>query len=108
MPRFTASRGGHAPGHLREALLDALNDGQESEWFELLNEDRIYFYDPRQRQRWDRMSPIERAHWLCGQLWNCTDILPRMTAQDFPELKSWTYSALVRYLKPQIPTGLNA
>lgn len=76
----------------------------EEHWFEALGEDEdiLCFINANDQERWEKMSATEKAHWLCGQLWNCTDILPWMVAQDF-ELKRNTYAALVRHLRLLIP-----
>lgn len=64
---MTKLRNGHAPGHVREAFLNAI-DAFVS-WAEGEPEPTIEFevnYEPHQ-------IPISRA---CGLLWNCTDIVP--------------------------------
>jgi hypothetical protein len=101
--RFAASRGGHAPGHLRQALLDCLDWNYEQDWFERLAEDPgvLFFSDKAQQKKWECLSAPEKAQWLCGQLWNCSDIVPYLTAEDFP-LKRNTYAALVRHLQSLI------
>ncbi len=102
-PPFKASRRGPAPGYLRNALLDTLDWAYENDWFERLGEnpDLMFFYSKTKQERWDAMTTPEKAHWLCGQLWNCTDILPGGVAQDF-ELTQNSYACLVRRLKPLI------
>jgi hypothetical protein len=54
-PKFVYARSGHAPGHLREAFLEALE---------------AYYDSPGGAQA--------RADLLaaCGPLWKCTDVLP--------------------------------
>jgi hypothetical protein len=50
---------------------------------------------------WNRLSPRERARWLTGHLWNCTDILPdfvRSDVHDEFERDVLTYGQLVRLL----------
>jgi len=55
--RYNASRGGHAPGHLRECF---------EEWI---------IGDDRNRPPQIDEKPVD-LEWLFGQLWNCTDIMP--------------------------------
>ena len=50
--KYRPSLGGHAPGRLRSAFLDWMEDPDGD------NEDRY---------------PLR---WLIGQLWNCTDVMP--------------------------------
>lgn len=60
---YKANRGGHAPGHLREAFLDWLEEHwQDERW---LQGDTVEVSE--------KVRPIR---WLIGQLWNCTDALP--------------------------------
>jgi hypothetical protein len=76
---FRANRGGHAPGHLRDAFENAIDEsGKHSDdWYPYLGDEQpVFFYDPRMQDRWDQLSPRERGRWLIGQLWNCTDIMP--------------------------------
>ena len=96
---FNASRGNHAPGYLRDALLETLDWHYKQYWFKRLAEDPGYvcLWNDEKQAKWERMSVTEKAHWLCGQLWNCTDALPDgdIMAEDF-NLTSTTYAALVR------------
>jgi len=57
MSKFNASRGGHTPGHLREAFIDFVEEGE-------INTDS--FDDPSQAE----------LSYVTGQLWNCTDVMP--------------------------------
>ena len=62
--KYKPSRGGHAPGHLRDALLEYLDGDSESDTVTVGYEERV--------------MPLK---WLVGQLWNCTDVLPDITVQ---------------------------
>jgi hypothetical protein len=88
MPRYNPARGGHAPGHLRQAFLDYLDERDNhpslDDAIEAGTEDRT-------------------LRWLIGQLWNCSDILPsgsRMTLKDWypQDQECWTYGRTVRLL----------
>ncbi len=79
MPSFHPGRRGHSPGHLRNAFV---------EWAEsqLVGDPVI-----------DEKS-VDSA-WLSGQLWNCTDVMPRSVcgALDLP--CGSTYAQGVRSLR---------
>jgi hypothetical protein len=60
---------GHAGGHLREALENAREFGDE--WWHQVE---IDFFRERHNRWWSRLSHAKRAHWLPGQPWNCTDV----------------------------------
>jgi transcriptional regulator with XRE-family HTH domain len=97
--RYNPGRGGHAPGHLREAFLA---------WLEACGELEADAPPPFVVEVGDREQPIS---WLFGQLWNCTDALPRA---EFDQVNDWlvsegqapismqTYAAAVRALKPLV------
>lgn len=77
--QYAANRGGHAPGHLREAF---------GEWLE---GDREIDTDARR---------------LIGQLWNCTDIMPRAMREIVDEgygIEAWTYAQAVRAVRAAAP-----
>lgn len=85
---YNAGRGGHAPGHLRDAFLEYIEEAGG---------------DPRKEDTVrvgyeEREKPIS---WLLGQLWNCVDILPsqaRSTVKDnlYLERELWTYAQAAR------------
>ena len=103
--KFKANQGGHAPGHLREALIDALDAGGKAWWKKI----ELELYDDAGQKKWDRLGKVEQARWLLGQLWNCTDILGG-NGHDIVEeydsrndAKVTTYGRLARFLKPKLP-----
>lgn len=55
-PRYSATTGGHAPGHLRDAFLECLENWAEGQ--KMPERERLTFRE------------------LTGKLWNCTDIMP--------------------------------
>jgi len=99
--RYQPARGGHAPGHLREAFL---------EWLEVAVD------LPHEAPLPPTVAINEQARpvsWLFGQLWNCTDALPRhafeavndiLASENAPEIDHQTYAAAVRALKPLVST----
>jgi hypothetical protein len=106
--RFTASRGGHAPGHLREALAEYITMGLEGHV--------KTSHTSRECKRLgcttlsalvevgDEKKPIE---WLLGQLWNCRDILPGQVCSELMGLLNTdsepaTYAQAVRLIASQL------
>jgi hypothetical protein len=92
---YLPSRGGHAPGDVRDAFLEALDIYVNRE---------VGAAEPEVEMREQRVSLCQ----LCGLLWNCTDILPGMWwdtvcglaeahQRDWP--RSRTYGATARWLK---------
>lgn len=55
-PRYSATTGGHAPGHLRNAFLECLENWAKGQ--KTPERERLTFRE------------------LTGKLWNCTDIMP--------------------------------
>ena len=81
--RFISTFGGHAPGSLREELMDAfdLPYSDQSAW-------------------WERLSGGKsRARRLCGLLWNCTDTVPELVCCEAGVPTGSSYAVLVRHLK---------
>lgn len=83
-------RSGHAPGHVREAFLNAAHSFMS--WQPGTPEPTVDFevgYVPRQ-------IPLSK---LCGLLWNCTDIMPGISfseLSDAMDIKRQTYAACAR------------
>jgi hypothetical protein len=95
---YSASRSGHAPGYLSGALVEAIEAsfwGGKS-WWEVLE---INFVDPAEQRSWDRITALERAAWLLGQLWNCTDILGALVCSTADLTGNKTVAQFVRILK---------
>jgi len=94
--KFDASRGGHAPGHIRE-MFEQMFDGYDWE----KDEGEIFYHDGKM------VSP----QWVIGQLWNCTDIMPSSlcaATRDFCDdydkdlMQGSTYAQGARFLKDNI------
>src|SRR5437667_8338585 len=64
---------GHAGGHLRDALLEALE--HHDDWWKHVE---VEFLHERHNRWWKRLSHRSRARWLLGQLWTCSDTLPSL------------------------------
>jgi len=86
-------RSGHAPGHVRDCFLSAINAWLQ--WNERGQEPTVEFeidYEPR---------PITLSK-ACGLVWDCTDILSRDDVDLLEgaglEMKSQTYAAAARAL----------
>src|SRR5687767_14169105 len=76
--RYTPGRGGHAPGHLRglfcigaEDWPNALASGEANVW-----------WDEGRASWWNGLTVEQRARWITGQLWNCSDVLPSAVYQN--------------------------
>lgn len=94
---YSATTGGHAPGHLREALLDwiervyesggnIISSLQSDTSFNSVGGNEIFYEGPK---------PLK---WLIGQLWNCSDIIPGSSVTEIEEL-------LELYLEPTRNVG---
>ena len=70
---YRPSRGGHAPGDVRDAFLEAIDAHQA--WQDGEPEPTV---DLR-----DQAVPISR---VCGLLWNCSDVLPGVAATQLRDL----------------------
>jgi hypothetical protein len=101
---YLASRGGHAPGHLREAFMACVDEqfiGQR--WWEALaREETLEFFDPKKQAAWECLTLRERATWLTGQLWNCSDILGGEYCQLLDLPLGSTYARAVRKLRQDL------
>src|ERR1019366_6031036 len=75
-----------------EALLEALDHGKD--WWRHVN---VAFDEDRQKEWWAGLSQADRAHWLLGPLWNCTD---RDPWQEHKHVL--TVAALVRLLAKEL------
>lgn len=84
-------KGGHAPGHLRDALYDWLN-----EWYQGESDEPVVTTV--------EIDGTEKPlRWLIGRLWNCTDCLPaevRDLIHDGTggEVSAWTVAQAARWL----------
>ena len=76
---FKANRGGHAPGHLRDALLAYLDEDTDSDTVTVGYK--------------ERKMPLR---WLIGQLWNCTDVMPGEYCAMLGLTQGSTYAQAVR------------
>jgi hypothetical protein len=100
--RYKASRGGHAPGYLRDAFSEALDLKiweYPGKWYEKLDEESIFFYESVMQKRWESLSCWERGIWLIGQLWNCTDYMPSALCYTLDVPPGSTYAIGVRNLR---------
>ena len=81
--RYRASRGGHAPKQLRD-------------WF-------LTYVETGELQR-DMVDQDLTLRWLVGQLWNCSDHMPRRLFVDLDLPPGSTYAQAVRTLGiPRVP-----
>ncbi len=75
--RYKPNRGGHAPGHLRDAFVESL-----------YTDDPNIEVDDTQRS----------VEWLCGQLWNCSDIMPGEDCDSIELPRGSTYAKAARMI----------
>lgn len=80
--QYQPSRGGHAPGHLRDALHDFVNHY----WVSANPLPPVIYVSGRR----------ESLTWLLGQLWNCTDVIPDRVALALHLERGTTYARAVR------------
>jgi hypothetical protein len=81
--RYRASRGGHAPKQLRDWFLTYVETGELER--DMVEEDLT-------------------LRWLVGQLWNCSDHMPRRLFVDLDLPPGSTYAQAVRTLGiPRVP-----
>jgi len=91
--RYNPGRGGHAPGLLREAFTDWIDQRWRDE-SATPEEMHTVTIDDEER-------PIE---WLIGRLWNCTDILPGTDCDDLDIPPGSTYAVAVRKVREVLAT----
>ena len=80
---YTAARGGHAPGHLREAFTEWVEAGCDADGITV---EIGYVEKPK---------PVR---WIVGQLWNCTDVMPAYVCETLDLRRGSTYATGVRSL----------
>ena len=89
--------GGHAPGHIRDTFLQALQAFMD--WEPDAPEPTVTIYA---RHRLQEIT-ISQA---CGLVWNCTDIVPQLDFRTLEECgiecSRQTYAAATRALKSAI------
>ncbi len=84
--RYQANKGGHAPGHFREAFLRHLEKVSLLDEDEPIPEYVEVGYEENER-------PLK---WLLGHLWDCTDILPGDACLLLGMSRGSTYAQAVR------------
>ena len=100
---YSPSRGGHAPGDLREAFAEALDA------FEAWGGGDP---GPTIEVRGTRLT----VSAICGLLWNCSDVMPSTLNQQLSDLTKWpqdglrssTYAAGARLLKSLTTSSYHA
>jgi hypothetical protein len=92
--RFNSARSNYTPDSLCDILLGAL-ETDSSAWWNCLNFESFAYAD---RNALENMQPKERARWLLGRLWNCTDVAPSTTCCDFDLPPGCSFAQLVRAL----------
>ena len=95
--KFNPNRGGHAPGHLREALEDYLesDDPLSRPW----NKPREYLLTEKIVLSVFKGEKEVSLNWLLGQLWNCTDVLPADYCEILGIKHGSSFAQAVRFIK---------
>jgi len=98
---YNPSRGGRAPDDLKNALLIGI---ESTQGFEEAMVDDLVYVNAKTARKWTAMSKHERAIWLTGQLWNCSDWMSgtwyRML--DLPDGNKGTYGSVSRFIREQL------
>ena len=84
----------YPPEMLCNALLAAL-EADPSAWWSHIKLDSFAEAD---RRALNNMAPKQRARWLLGQLWQCTDIAPATTCCDVDLPPGSSFAKLARAL----------
>lgn len=94
MMTYDAFKGGHAPGHVRDAFESS---AIETCLFQncSLETDVTDYIDDWNGRRWTLRS-------LLGQLWNCTDIVPWEICCDLDLPSGSTYAQAMRDMKRRL------
>ena len=95
MTRYSPSRGGHAPGHLRELFGIGTEDWPNA----LAADEANVWWDEDRSVWWSGLTIEQRARWITGQLWNCSDIMGSGSCQDLGLPQGSTYARAARYLR---------
>jgi|SaaInl4_135m_RNA_FD_contig_21_2495795_length_470_multi_9_in_0_out_0_1 hypothetical protein len=91
--RYAANRGGHAPGYLRDAFLEWIEEGYYIRYFTPdIESQSVEVGD----------SGIRPLRWLLGQLWNCTDVMPGVYCEMLDLERGSTYAMGVRSLRQEL------
>ena len=72
-------------------------DGTTGWWAPLESVDPSHFAGHKLKKNWAGMDKEDRARWLIGQLWNCTDVCPHKVA-DSLDIPGGTFASIVRRL----------
>jgi hypothetical protein len=96
---YNARRGGHAPGHLRGAFCEWIDEActVTSMWPDVIA--RLRGTPPTVDG--EQVS----ADKLIGQLWNCSDVMPHGLCNDLELPGGSTYAHGVRLLKDVLARG---
>jgi hypothetical protein len=86
--RYNPARGGHAPGHLRDAFEEWAYDTDSPSGDAALRQEVVM-----------HNGHMRTLDWLIGRLWNCTDIMPGSLCDQLDLLTGSTYAQGVRSVK---------
>lgn len=81
------------PDHLRAAFSTAVVEHWPPD------AEAVEFRDPEQRAHWEAMTSAQRAQWLTGQLWHCSDVLPSAVCSELRLPPGATFAKAARSLR---------
>jgi len=90
---YQPARGGHAPGHLRDAFQVWLDAWEMAGW--------DGYNHPKVKTHEINGKPAG-LRWLTGQLWNCTDCLPSEYCTVLDLQQGSTYAQAARKIRVEI------
>jgi hypothetical protein len=77
--------------------------GQVVSWVDAMADDEVLcFYSPKQQAQWEKTPATNRARWLLGQLWNCTDIVDSLLCDQLELPPGSRFAVLVRKLSVEL------
>lgn len=104
--RYSPARGGHAPSHLRYAFLHGVGEDPWSAWpAPLAEEEAVVHFSAGLAEWWAGQTVEQRARWLTGQLWNCSDVVPSTTCMELDLPQGSTYARAARHLRSALSTS---
>jgi hypothetical protein len=80
----------HKPGHLRDAFVDLVEEGET---------DMFFFNQLDKQAGFENMDADDQLWWLSGQLWNCTDCLPSNVCDDLDMPTGSSYAQAARLIR---------
>ena len=87
--RYDYKRGGHAPGHLRDAFEEWVYETEPLDGHGSLNQEVVM-----------HNGQMRTLQWLILRLWKCTDIMPFFLCEQLAMESGSTYAQGARSVRP--------